>query len=355
MLTKGTLISGETLPSDTDHAQNSTKSAISGLDDLLGDGFVVWAQWTKDPEDNAQFTGEYSSGSTDLVFGQNGTKVYYPDWNYSPRRFWHRGSYVFAAALPASFFNASHAKTDAEKVGNAFTGTYADNVLTLDFGKDNDGNAKVFDLSATQDDLMFTTSHVDNCGENASEIASGVSLQFQNHNFTQIVIEAASMDENADIIVDELVFSGNHKSIIGPMTVTFGEEGTSLDYTIDPSSITNPANPYRAIEDIDVRLQKSTFDGEGNRKLTYEPIVTGLLVLPEETPMTLDIKYRTSLAATPEITSEQIHGTVSTAAPVTWEAGRKYVYRVQISSRRVDIVSTSIMGWNEQSINHEFN
>ena len=139
------------------------------------------------------------------------------------------------------------------------------------------------------------------------------------------------------------------------MTVTFGEEGTSLDYTIDPSSITNPANPYRAIEDIDVRLQKSTFDGEGNRKLTYEPIVTGLLVLPEETPMTLDIKYRTSLAATPEITSEQIHGTVSTAAPVTWEAGRKYVYRVQISSRRVDIVSTSIMGWNEQSINHEFN
>ena len=43
------------LAADAD-SQAGTKAAISGLDDLLGDGFVVWASWTKDPEDNAAFT-----------------------------------------------------------------------------------------------------------------------------------------------------------------------------------------------------------------------------------------------------------------------------------------------------------
>ena len=81
--------------------------------------------------------GAYSSGHTDLVFNRYGTKVYATDgnssgtfdpgsetqdtWYYTPPRYWHRGTYTFAAALPASIFNASHAKTPEENIGNLAT------------------------------------------------------------------------------------------------------------------------------------------------------------------------------------------------------------------------------------------
>ena len=56
-----------------------SRSVINDLNDLTGDGFVTWANWTKDPEDESIFTNDYSSGVTNLVFGEHGTKVYATD------------------------------------------------------------------------------------------------------------------------------------------------------------------------------------------------------------------------------------------------------------------------------------
>ena len=58
-----------------------SRSVINDLNDLTGDGFVTWANWTKDPDDESIFTNDYSSGVTNLVFGEHGTKVYATDGN----------------------------------------------------------------------------------------------------------------------------------------------------------------------------------------------------------------------------------------------------------------------------------
>ena len=350
-----------------------SRGVIEGLDDLTGDGFVTWANWTKDPEDESIFTNDYSSGVTNLVFGEHGTKVYATDgsgdgfftpvqqildtWYYTPKRYWQRGTYTFAAALPATAFNASCVKEESDVTGTAnITGTLGlDNTLTLTFGQDENERPLGFNLAANQIDLMFAVTDVDNCDENASEVSEGVSLQFEEHSFAQIVIEAASIDENVDIIVDKVTFSGNHKSTTGPINVSLGDEGVVLDYTIDPNSSTDSDAPYQVIDNIGVRASKLTTDADGNWKFDYKTIVSGLLVFPEESTMTLDIEYRASFPDSPDITSDTITGTVTTSAPVIWQKGRKYLYKLQISQHRVDIASSGVMDWNSKDITHTFN
>lgn len=345
-------------------SQAGTKAAISGLDDLLGDGFTVWASWTKDPEDNAAFTGEYSSGYTELVFGHNGTKVYATDgdsdgvfspqsqpldtWYYTPKRFWHRGTYTFAAALPASLFNASHAKTPEENTGNPATGSFAGGILTLDFGKDSGNNVLGLDLSSQQVDLMVAFSSVDN----RLEDASSAPLRFQQHQFSQVVIEAASMDENADLIVDEVTFWGNHKSTDGPMTITVGDDAVTSSYEV--ASLSDSDSPFQVIGDIGARLPNAVQDVQNNWIYTYTPVVSGLIVFPEECTISIKVRYR-AFMDDPEVASQQYEATVSTPEPVIWEPNKKYIYKLLISKHRVDIVSSGIMEWNDLDINHDFN
>lgn len=348
-------------------SQSHSRGVINGLNDLMNDGFVTWANWTKDPEDNAIFTNDYSSGATNLVFGEHGTKVYATDgdgdsnftpdqqpldtWYYTPKRYWHRGTYTFAAALPASAFNASCVNAEADATGTAnITGTLGlDNTLTLTFGQDENENPLGFDLSANQIDLMVAFSDVDNCDENASV----AQLNFMNHHFAQIVIEAASVDENADIIVDEVVFYGNHKATTGPITFTKEKEVVIASYEIDSATATNEDNPYMVISSINQELPHAVKKADGSWKHTYNPIVTGLLVFPEESVMTMVVKYRTFMSDN-TVTSEQIEGTVTTSAPVTWFEGMKHLYKLQISRHRVYIVSTGVMEWEQKDITHTF-
>lgn len=354
------------LAADAD-SQTGTKATISGLDDLLGDGFVVWASWTKDPEDNAAFTGEYSSGYTELVFGHNGTKVYATDgdsdevfspqsqplaldtWYYTPKRFWHRGTYTFAAALPASLFNASHAKTPEENTGNPATGTFEGGILTLDFGKDSGNNVLGLDLSSEQVDLMVAFSNVDN----RLEGATSAPLHFQQHQFSQVVIEAANMDENADLIVDEVAFWGNHKSTDGPMTITVGEDVVTSSYEV--ASLSDSDSPFQVIGDIGARLPNAVQDDQNNWIYTYTPVVSGLIVFPEECTISIKVKYR-AFMDDPEVASQQQYeATVSTPEPVIWEPNKKYIYKLLISKHRVDIVSSGIQEWEvKDNINHDF-
>ena len=352
------------LAADAD-SQTGTKAAISGLDDLLGDGFVVWASWTKDPDDNAAFTGEYSSGYTELVFGHNGTKVYATDgdsdavfspqspplvtWYYTPKRFWHRGTYTFAAALPASLFNASHAKTPEENTGNPATGTFEGGILTLDFGKDSGNNVLGLDLSSEQVDLMVAFSNVDN----RLEDATSAPLHFQQHQFSQVVIEAASMDENADLIVDEVTFWGNHKATDGPMTISIGEDTVTSSYVV--ASLSDSDSPFQVIGDIGARLPNAVQDVQNNWIYEYTPLVSGLIVFPEECTISIKVKYRASMDD-PEVASQQQYeATVSTPEPVIWEPNKKYIYKLLISKYRVDIVSSGIQEWEvKDNINHDF-
>lgn len=345
-------------------ADSQSKAIISGVGDLAGDGFVVWASWEKDPLDEAIFTNDYASGATDLVFGANGTKVYATDgngdglftpvqqildtWYYTPKRYWQRGTYTFAAALPASFFNASHAMTDAEDTGKVITGVFADNTLTLDFGRTENGVAQGLDLATHQIDLMIACRHVDNTAEDASS----VQLDFQKHQFSQIVIEAASVDEIAGVIVDEVSFYGNSRFTSGPMSISFDEDGNvTSDYALTNTS--DSATPYKVMTDIGQTLPKAVNNGGENWQYTYSPIVNGLIVFPETCQMSMTVKYRTFIHDE-TVTSQQIEGTVTTSSPITWEAGMKYVYRLQISQHRVDIESAGVLEWNEKSIDHTF-
>ena len=344
-----------------------SRSIIDGLEDLVGDGFVAWANWTKDPDDSSIFTNDYSSGATNLVFGEHGTKVYATDgdgdsnftpdqqpldtWYYTPKRYWHRGTYTFAAALPASVFNASYANAEADATGTAdITGTLGlDNTLTLTFGQDENETPLGFDLSANQIDLMVAFCDVDNRLEDASV----AQLNFTNHHFAQIVIEAASVDENADIIVDEVVFYGNHKATTGPITFTKEEEGVIASYEIDSATATNEDNPYMVINSINQELPHAVKKADGSWEHTYNPIVTGLLVFPEESMMTIVVRYRTYMDDN-TVTSDQIEGRVTTSTPITWLEGKKHLYKLQISSQRVDIISTGVMEWDDENITHTF-
>lgn len=346
-------------------SQNPARGIVSGVGDLKDDGFVVWGHWTKDATDAAIFTGDYASGYTNLVFGANGTTVYATDsnndevfnpavadtWYYTPRRYWHRGTYTFAAALPASAVNSSHAKTEADRTGRPITGSLDHNVLTLDFGKDASGNPSGFDLATHQTDLMIAAAvDVDNTAEDQSTVQLG----FERHQFVQIEIQAACMDQHADIIVDEVTFYGNKRYTAGPMTFTLGEESITASYGL--STVTTEGNPYKVIGNIGTKLpnaqaQQST-DGTTSWEYDYKTIVSGLLVFPEECQMSLVVKYRAYMDDD-TVTSDTLVGTISSVS-VQWEQGMKYVYKLLISQHRVDIVGSDIMEWNEVDVEHTF-
>ena len=344
-----------------------SRSVINDLNDLTGDGFVTWANWTKDPEDESIFTNDYSSGVTNLVFGEHGTKVYATDgngdglftplkqildtWYYTPKRYWQRGTYTFAAALPATAFNASCVKEESDATGTAnITGTLGlDNTLTLTFGQDENERPLGFDLAANQIDLMVAFSDVDNRKEGANV----AELDFRKHHFAQIVIEAASIDENADIIVDEVVFYGNHKATTGPMTFTNEEDGVTATYEIDAATATDSENPYMVISDINQELPHAVKKDDGTWKHTYKPIVTGLLVFPEKRVMSIVVRYRTFMGDN-TVTSQPIEASVTTTEPVTWLEGKKHLYKLQISRHRVDITSTGVLEWEQKDITHTF-
>lgn len=217
----------------------------------------------------------------------------------------------------------------------------------MDFGKDAGNNVLGLDLSSEQVDLMVTFSDVDN----RDEAATYASLHFQQHQFSQVVIEAGSNDENADLIVDEVTFWGNHKTTAGPMTITFGDDAVTSEYEV--ASLSTSSSPYQVISDIGVQLPNAVMDAAGNWVYTYNPIVSGLIVFPEECPMSIKVKYRVYMDD-PAVASQQYEATVSTPIPVTWEANKKYVYKLLISNHRVDIVSSGIMDWNQVDINHDF-
>lgn len=328
---------------------NSTKAPIDKVADLQGDGFVVWASWTKDPDDNAIFTNNYTDGFTNDVFGVNGTKVYATDvvnsWYYTPKRFWNRGTYVFAAALPASVFNASHARTTAETTGKVITASIADNTaeslesLSMTFagsgfalgGFKNVAGTKL--AADAQSDLMYAFATVDNKDENAGT----VSLNFT-HACSLLGIRLTS-DSNKTLKVKSVRIFGIHKSALGLFQVT--------PVNADDPEASKAANTAR----LRLLLKNASTEGSyyaeftrpagtGEDALKWDvaggtdaqpvQLVEELIVFPEvldNCPLKIKVTYEDGSGV-----DKYLNATVSSGS---WEAGKGYVYTLSADSMEI--------------------
>ena len=325
------------------------KSTINGVEDLVGDGFVVWASWAKASDDDALYSGDYASGLTNAVFGINGTKVYAQadntvKWRYSPQRHWQCGYYNFAAILPASAINAQFASSEVDKIGSAgITGEITtDGILTLSLGKDKDNNTLGLNLASNQVDLMYAYASVDN-----TELANpNVSLVFH-HLTSQISISATNLDNSTDITIQNISVVGPHQSTSGPITLTYSDNGVTPQWTFTELDSETAYKTF-TFNASNGKLPKAV----DNTATTYKSLVSNLLVFPEQCTLTIKIEYALS---TPGSDSTPISGSID--IPVNWQAGQNYNYKLQIKASDITI-SSSILPWDtttHNKIENEFN
>ena len=296
----------------TDH----TKAAYNQVTDLNGDGFIVWATCNK-PEANS---------STEVVFGQAGTEVYAPSWTYSPDRYWQKGTYSFAAILPASAFNATHATPSETQV--APYGTQGTNSLTLECG---DG----YNLATNQDDIMVAFADVDNSESTMGTVVNGqtkkVSLTFK-HQLALVKINGVNLETRTDIRIDEITLYGNSASTDGNMVFNY-----------------NPADG-KITADYDLATPKTTQDKvfrtmSGNDDEWVLPanneksLVDDLIVFPESCTFNIVVKY-TDLYGNSEI---QYTKTGSLSA--TWEVGKMYTYTFSIDLDNIIFSTPTVAPW----------
>lgn len=331
---------------------NLTKGVIEDVSDLEGDGFIVWATWTKDKDDNSIFTNNYADGFYENVFGDGGTKVIRTQgvWKYSPPKYWHRGIYTFAAVLPASTFNATYSDYTPAELTNpygTYTGgvvtnedntlSYNPSVITLHLGEEG------YDLSAEQDDIMVAYYNVDNRSENAPQTTNGVSLNFK-HQMSLVTIKGASINPNTDgIQIDEITVYGNSAKTYGDMV--FSYDGSTVSADFDVTGTTDENNVYKTFTEpsktddtkYDWQLVRPTDDGTP----VYDVLVPELIVFPESCTFTIVVKYTESGISKTRI------GTLTSS----WEAGKKYTYNFNIAT---DITfSVDVSEWTASRVNDE--
>ena len=256
-----------------------TKAPVTGLGDLLNDGFIVWGAWAKDPDDQSYFIGDYSTGVNGSVFGTSGTLVSAVDgdengvfapneggsedtWVYESERNWYRGYYSFAAILPASTvgngvddivksatLTSSFAKTgtgDEVQISytNALTVTFPTNGLVLG------GHNIVKDVEAPEadnKDLMFAFQTEDN-SDNKSD---NVSLNFS-HAFAKLGINFLANDHKKIPFVTKVTLYGLYTSATA---LTLTQETTIENYRSDTEN--------KSVE--------TTFDVQGTISTEMEP------------------------------------------------------------------------------------
>lgn len=325
---------------------DETKAAISGLDDLLGDGFAVWASWTKDPDDEAIFTSNYKDGFTNEVFGLNGTKVYATEvlnsWYYTPKRFWYRGTYVFAAALPASIFNASHARTPAETIGKVITASIPDNTaaslesLSMTFagsgfalgGSRNVAGTKL--PANAQADLMYAFASVDNKDENAGPVG----LNFT-HACSLLGIKLTS-DSNKTLKVKSVKIFGIHKSAMGLFKVTPAvteagmAENTARLRLLLKNASTEASCFAEFTRPAGTGVDALKWDVAGGIGAQPVQLVEELIVFPEvldNSPLKIKVTYDDGSGV-----DKYLNATVPSGS---WEAGKGYVYTLSADSMEI--------------------
>lgn len=331
---------------------NLTKADAYPLDVFLDKDMVVWGSWVQDPQDNSSFMGDYESGSTNKVFGEYGTKVFAEDanndthftptasttkdvWTYQPKRFWHRGAYMFAGVAPATIFNSSFsqggtfvanvAAPNGKFTGSATFGTAVtfSQSLALDFG------ANGYDLSGGQDDIMAAFYEVDN----RKETAQSVNFNYK-HQLSLINIQAASLERRTDIRIDEITVYGNKRKVTG-MVLT----PTSSIFTLtEPSTEAAPYKVYTAPDENSWMLTRKI----ASANPAYLTIIDGMLAFPEQfDSFTIIVKY------TDCFNGKEVEYTKSgTLTQIKWESGKKYTYAFNISLESITFGELTVESWD---------
>ena len=303
-----------------------TKSPINSVGDLLGDGFIVWGSWTKCPDDDSYWVGEYASGVNNAVFSTAGTEVIATDknsddkfiqsqdaWLYSPKKEWYKGHYTFAAAMPASELkknNISGTHTSSVTFSDNAQASY-NNKLTLNFPNN------AFDLSTTQIDLMCALATQDNSLETANQ----VSLDFT-HICSKVNVSIAAYDPAGDdrtLDINSIMVYGLLNSIPTPLefTSTGNNVATQIAESSDRSSQEDPFYFSNKGWGVESSSQESP---QG------ELIIKDLLVFPgtlsTANPFKLRIDYQNVNNEAKSVFVKVTSG--------EWLAGKTYSYTFQV-------------------------
>ncbi len=301
-----------------------TKSPINNVGDLLGDGFIVWGSWTKCPDDDSYWLGEYASGVNNAVFGLSGTEVIATDknndgkfdqardtWVYTPERDWYKGYYTFAAAIPASgLLDYGIVATHTSDITFQNTTPVYINKLTLDF-PDNS-----FDLSKAQIDLMTAFAIKDNSNENADQIK----FHFD-HICARLNISLAVFDSRGNanpLDIESVTVYGLLNSIASPLEFTQTTNNVTSRITASADRSTQ-ADPFH-VANKGWEILPSTLES-----LDAEALIQDLLVFPgalsEDNPLKLKIDY-----TNPDRITKSIYIKITQGQ---WEAGKSYSYTFQ--------------------------
>ncbi len=335
----------------------ATKGALSGVGDLLGDGFGIWASWTKDPLDKVVYGEQYYyDGFNGAVFGESGTMVTAADtdgdgkfvqakdsWTYSPQQEWYRGYYSFAAVIPASIFSDggvegshySHSQTSAEIAysNGVVTGVTYNNRLTLDFPDDlfvlggHSVSGTKLPASA-QSDLMYAFAEVDNSGNAAGD----VKLQFT-RTCAKLSILLSVNDPDVTMSIQKITIYGLLNSIPTPLEFTrVRTAANSTDGSNYPDMLATAAEEHRSTLDNPFAVFNRP-EGEGDDALKWDVkgsdpdkpvavrLVEDLLVFPGELSASNQLKIKIDYMSGADLLTTYLK-----VSEGEWQAGRSYAY-----------------------------
>ena len=312
----------------------ATDGPINNLTNLVNDGIVVWAGWTKAANDNSTFVGEYSTGATNLVFGENGTKVYYDgsSWDYSPKRFWHSGSYTFAAAVPASAFNATYANA-GDLSGKAITGS----ILSNNYKKLNLTFATDFNLATNQKDIMVAFCEAPQSNSSSTVKNDKITFKFEDHQLAMVNLQAKS-SAATEVEIEEIKIYGN------------SYKASSVSFELIDSEVT----PFWVLDDdnktrLDNVYKQATKPTTGWVLSSTEiNLLENLLVFPENltadaSPLYISVKYSEKVPGT----TDSFSTTKTQSVKVNFEAGKIYTYLFEIGSNGIIFGNPKVSEWED--------
>lgn len=340
-----------------------TKAPITGLGDLLDDGFRVWGAWAKDPDDNSYFVGEYSTGSNGSVFGQGGTLVNAVDvdkdddfdpvgsndtWSYASERNWYRGYYSFAAILPeSSLGNGPNALVKSASLTSSFSKTGSGNDIQIAYsntlnvifpstglvlgGHNIEKDIKV--PEAIQKDIMFAFQTEDN-SDNQSE---NVSLNFT-HAFARLGIKLLANDHEKMPFVTKVTLYGLYGSAasmaLTQITTVQNYRTSSAEVSIENSTsvngvISTESQPFAVFSMPDGHYENDSTPGDMT-------LVEKLVVFPQnlaEKSLMIKLEYRKLIPGNPGESpqyTEDTHAYTITLNRGDLQSGGNYLFAFQV-------------------------